>query len=404
MIEHVRECFARLQSLLWRLWTPRWSPRGCFWRSRCYAAVLFEGVGVLLRPLGIFIDALAVFERLLTPSLPPLLLAAAPFLIPLLPRQQDIFTFFIRQLKHLTTPADPHFAEYFYLIESLSNVKSVCLICDLDGGDELMKDMFATCFDVIRWVSISLHFGLSSAEPPTELIPPSTFSSASPKNVEICLADILLQLLEEATTLSTEVVDTLLAQFLPSSVKKRPAAFRLAVDVCTGGSDKLQRYVCQYFAEQITSEIEGTGDRSEDEDTASEDGKRKSKKGGIPTLPQAFITAHSLIRQINRSVPSLLTNVIPQLEEELVTDKGPEYRKLATEVLGQMLGEKMGQGDLAAKYPATWRNWLARGRDKAVVVRIAMTEALGKIWGEHPELVADIEGEFLLLGLRIWIH
>jgi len=176
---------------------------------------------------------------------------------------------------------------------------------------------------------------------------------------------------------------------------KRPAAFRLAVDVCTGGSDKLQRYVCQYFAEQITSEIEGTGERSEDEDTASEDGKRKSggKKGGIPALPQPFITAHSLIRQINRSVPSLLTNVIPQLEEELVTDKGPEYRKLATEVLGQMLGEKMGQGDLAAKYPATWRNWLARGRDKAVVVRVAMTEALGKIWSEHPELVADIEGE-----------
>lgn len=151
------------------------------------------------------------------------------------------------------------------------------------------------------------------------------------------------------------------------------------------------------------SEIEGTGERSEDEDTASEDGKRKGKKGGIPTLPQAFITAHSLIRQINRSVPSLLTNVIPQLEEELVTDKGPEYRKLATEVLGQMLGEKMGQGDLAAKYPATWKNWLARGRDKAVVVRVAMTEALGKIWSEHPELVADIEGElsFEVLSPRI---
>lgn len=63
---------------------------------------------------------------------------------------QDIFTFFIRQLKYLGTSDEPHYAEYFYLIESLSNVKSVCLICDLEGGDELMKDMFATCFDVIR--------------------------------------------------------------------------------------------------------------------------------------------------------------------------------------------------------------------------------------------------------------
>lgn len=219
--------------------------------------------------------------------------------------------------------------------------------------------------------------------------------------MEICLADILLQLLEEASTLTPEVIDTLLAQFLPSAVKKRPAAFRLAVDVCSGGSDKLQRYVCQYFAEQIMGEIagggQGSGGEDEDEEESDDGGRGRGKKGGAggKTLPQSFITAHALIRQINRAVPSLLTNVIPQLEEELTTDKSFEYRQLATQVLGQMLGEKMGQGDVAAKYPATWKLWVQRCRDKHWAVRVAMVESLGKIWLEHPELSGDIESESL---------
>lgn len=232
-------------------------------------------------------------------------------------------------------------------------------------------------------------------------------SSDSPKNVEICLADLLMQLVEESPTLTPEVVDTLLAQFLPSAVKKRPAAHRLAIDVCTGSSDKLQRYVCQYFAEQITSTIEGAkggDDEDEDEDMASEDGGRgkkakrsgKGKKaaaaGDTSELPSAFITAHNLIRQINRSVPSLLTNVIPQLEEELATENAA-YRRLATEVLGLMFGEKPGQGDLAHRHPSTWKLWLGRSRDKTPAVRMALVSSLKGIWTQHPELANDISRE-----------
>jgi sister-chromatid-cohesion protein PDS5 len=152
-------------------------------------------------------------------------------------------------------------------------------------------------------------------------------------------------------------------------------------------SDKLQRYVCQYFAETITANI-SKFNYSSDED---EDEGPASNAKGTGKLPAAFITAHALIKQLNRSVPSLLLNVIPQLEEELSAEK-PEYRKLATETLGAMLGEKIGQGDLARKYPATWKAWLSRSKDKVVGVRIAMVESLKKIWTEHSELGADIEG------------
>lgn len=163
------------------------------------------------------------------------------------------------------------------------------------------------------------------------------------------------------------------------------------MDVCTAASDKLQRHVCQYFAEVITSTIAGSRDSDESDE-------EETKKGaGKATLPASFVSAHTLIEQVNRSVPSLLLNVIPQLEEELGAEK-PEYRKLAAEVLGAMFGEKIGQGDLAAKYPGTWKEWIGRWKDKVPAVRVAMVGGLRQVWTEHSELGKDIEGDLFLRG------
>lgn len=140
----------------------------------------------------------------------------------------------------------------------------------------------------------------------------------------------------------------------------------------------------------------GEGSDEEESDTSEDDGKGNKKrgaglKGGIGVLPTPIVIAHTLIKQLNKSAPSLLLNVIPQLEEELTAEK-TEYRKLATEILGAMLGEKIGQGDLARKYPNTWKEWLGRHKDKIPFVRIAMLEAFPQIWLEHPELGKDLEG------------
>lgn len=208
------------------------------------------------------------------------------------------------------------------------------------------------------------------------------------------MADILMQLLEETSSIPSDVVDSLLAQFLPKNVKHKPTAHRLAVDVCTGSTDKLQRYVCQYFAEVITSTLSGNVDTDEEMEeeveTNTKGGKKGGATGGEKALPPQFITAHTLIKQINKTVPGLLLNVIPQLEEELTTELF-EYRKLATEILGDMLGEPLGSGDLALKYPGTWKEWLRRHNDKIPSVRIVMVESLRKIWTQHPELGKDIE-------------
>jgi sister-chromatid-cohesion protein PDS5 len=64
--------------------------------------------------------------------------------------QQDIFQFFIRQLKYFTGPSCPNYSEYFYLIESLSNVKSATLMATLPGADQLMTEMAKQFFDLAR--------------------------------------------------------------------------------------------------------------------------------------------------------------------------------------------------------------------------------------------------------------
>ncbi|BGP42871.1 Sister chromatid cohesion protein pds5 [Rhodotorula kratochvilovae] len=315
---------------------------------------------------------------------------------------KDIFDFLIRQFRFVGAPNDPHQAEYFFVVDSLASVKSIVLICDLDAADDLIERVFRESFD--------------------------TISTTSPKNVELALCDILLALLEEVPNVPTSVTDILTAQFLPRAVKQRPAAHRLATEVCRGASDKLQRYVSQYFGETIVAAMNGgsgargaassdeESEEEEDDDEDSDDGtggakKRRGRKaktkakgklketnGGASgsksgdkdsDLPPALVEAHDLIRSLNRHVPALLLNVIPQLAEELTTSS-PSYRRLATGALGAMFGEPLGRGDLARAFPAVWRAWLARARDRDAGVRARMCECLRRIWREHPELAADV--------------
>ncbi|EST07987.1 Armadillo-type fold [Kalmanozyma brasiliensis GHG001] len=264
---------------------------------------------------------------------------------------RDIFQFFLHQLTMsqggLSKPNGPQYAEYFYLLENLSNVKSVVLICDLANADELMTDYFKGFLDLAR--------------------------PDMSKNVEICMADVLVQLIDECVTLPSEVLDLLLANFTPKAIKHNPSAHRIAVEVCSNTKDRLQKNVAQYFNEVILS---ATSEDDQDERLGS------------------LQTAHSLIVQINRVVPSLLLNVIPQLEEELRAED-VQLRVLATKVLGQMFAEKPSSAaaetsDLARRYAGTWRAWLGRSNDKSSSLRVVWAESTKAILVHHPELRHDL--------------
>lgn len=146
-------------------------------------------------------------------------------------------------------------------------------------------------------------------------------------------------------------------------------AYRLAVQVCNATADKLQRHVCQYFTDIIVQHS-----REEEYDEIR--------------------TAHDLIKRLNRTSPTLLHNVVPQLEEELRVED-VQLRTLATQVLGEMLADK-GGADLVRKYPTTWQVWLLRRNDKSAAVRLAMVEAAKGLIVNLAEQRQIVEGVFYL--------
>ncbi|KAH9849574.1 armadillo-type protein [Lenzites betulinus] len=252
---------------------------------------------------------------------------------------RDIFQFFFRQLTAgLKGPNEPYYNEYFHLLESLSTVKSVVLVCDLPSGDDLMVDIFRDFFGLVR----------------RDLA----------KKIELFMADILIALIDECQSLPSEVLEIIMAQFMDKHAKMDQPAYRLAVQVCNATADKLQRHVCQYFTDIIV-------------DQAREERFEEVQ------------SAHTLIVQLNRACPSLLHNVVPQLEEELRVEQ-LQLRIMATQTLGQMFSDKHGM-DLVQKYPTTWAQWLARRNDKNVTIRLEWVGTMKGIITNLPEMRKETE-------------
>ncbi|PWN88107.1 hypothetical protein FA10DRAFT_268328 [Acaromyces ingoldii] len=265
---------------------------------------------------------------------------------------KDLFEFFLHQLTDpkggLSKPNGPVYSDCVYLLHSLSTVKSVALVCDVDNADKMMLDYFRGFFSLVR---------------------PETS-----KNIVISYADILVQLLDESVTISQSIVDTLLANFSLAVAKSNPEARALAVQVCDAAKDKLQKYVAQHFSEEIVKAAE-----TQDE-TKRLELLRKS---------------HALIIQVAKSVPALLLNVIPQLEMELLADD-VVLRLIATKALGLVFAEKSamtiagGGAYMASQYSSTWRQWLTRSNDKVVSVRMAWLEGAHGVLVNHAALKSDI--------------
>ncbi|KAH9941134.1 armadillo-type protein [Epithele typhae] len=252
---------------------------------------------------------------------------------------RDIFQFFFRQLSTGLKGADSaYYNEYFHLLESLSTVKSVVLVCDLPNGDELMVDIFRDFFGLVR----------------RDLA----------KKIELFMADILIALIDECSALPSEVLEVIMAQFTDKNAKMEQPSYRLAVQVCNATSDKLQRHVCQYFTDIIVDRA-----REEEYDEVQ--------------------VAHDLIQQLNRACPSLLHNVVPQLEEELRVEH-VQLRVMATKTLGEMFSDKHGF-DLTQKYHSTWQHWLGRRNDKSVLIRSIWVESMKGVIVSLPQVQRETE-------------
>ncbi len=249
----------------------------------------------------------------------------------------------------MADPSSPFNGQHLYVVQSLGEVKSIVLLADIPSATNLIHKLFTACFDVLS--------GSSKADVGEELS----------KNVEYRMTTMLAVLVDESQSLPSEVVDVILAQFLRADpklatvtgpknkkegqaddkqttllLKEAPPAYNMAKNVCNSCADKMARYVSLYFSSVIVdiSSINGAHGPKQ---------RAHKKDGGDPDGSDGEVTrshteeelhetrkAHRLLRELWRSTPALVQNVIPQLEAELSAED-VHLRLLATETLGDMI-------------------------------------------------------------------
>ncbi|PKS09984.1 hypothetical protein jhhlp_004608 [Lomentospora prolificans] len=328
-----------------------------------------------------------------------------------------IFTFIITYtLPALKDPSHPYNGQHKHVLTSLAEVKSILLLNDLDGADNLLLHLFSTCFDCVSASSILDADG----NPPAD--------------VEAHMTDLLIFLIDESPGLPAKVVEAVIAQFLRPAhfksqtradngesngsqstlmPKKEPPAYVMAKMICTYNPEKMARYVSQYFSDVImdASSFATRGNGHKQGDEEEEAVPSGPTEADLKNLSQA----HLLIRELWRAAPAVLQNVIPQVEAELSADD-IHLRQIATETFGDMISgigaagppppptydpcqypplrfneessapvydnvltTPMCSQSFAQTYSSTYSGFLGRKKDKVPQIRAAWTTAAGYI-------------------------
>ncbi|KAI8959150.1 armadillo-type protein [Daldinia sp. FL1419] len=336
---------------------------------------------------------------------------------PFTPKQlKEIFTLFVKTvLPALWDPSNAYNTQHKYVLTSLAEVKSILLINDVTNAEELLLHLFSSFFDGVS--------GSSKAASGEQVA----------KDVEFHMTDILVTLVEESPSLPPAVLDVIMAQFLRAAPpgghrekadangkqttllpKEEPEAYVMAKTVCNSCPEKMARYVGQYFSEVIMDVSGNNGNANghrDDDDSDNDDGATGPSESDFKELRKA----HLLLRELWRAAPTVLPNVIPQVDAELSADN-IQLRLLATETLGDMISGIGAAGpppspeldpaaypplklnDEVPDHPATsilttpisplsfaqthsqaFHNFVGRRNDKSPLIRAAWTTAAGYI-------------------------
>ena len=99
-------------------------------------------------------------------------------------------------IPQLADPSNSYNAQHIYVLTSLAEVHSIALITDLDRPEQLILSLFTFCFDIVS--------GSAKASTGEEVT----------RAVEASLTKILVQVIDESSTTSPEVIDVIIAQFM----------------------------------------------------------------------------------------------------------------------------------------------------------------------------------------------
>lgn len=256
-------------------------------------------------------------------------------------------------LPALSDPSDAYNYQHLHVLSSLAEVKSIVLLTDIPKSETLTLHLFTSFFDVLS----------GSAK--------SSTGEQLGKNVEYNMTEILGAVVEEATSLSSEIIDVVMAQFLRTDpralhgssaktkksgaqqpaeanqstleLKDLPPAYNLAKRICEFCPEKMARHVSQYFNDVIVdaskpSIARGSGKSRPNRRNSGDLDDSEDEDGVGPTEEdlKELRKAHQLIRELWRASPAVLQNVTPQLELELSAEN-IQLRFLATETFGDII-------------------------------------------------------------------
>ena len=333
-------------------------------------------------------------------------------------------------LPALSDPSNAYNQQHLYVLTSLSQVKSIVLLTDIPSSEPLVTHLFTSFFDILA--------GSTKTSTGEQL----------GKNVEFHMTSILVTMVDESATLPSEVVDVIVAQFLRTdpraingnagkgkkhaatldekqstlTLKELPPAYIMAKTVCISCPEKMARHVSQYFNDVIvdassSSAIIRTSKKnlhrrvSDDMDDSDMD----NANGPTDEDLNELYKVHQLLRELWRACPTVLQNVIPQLEAELSAEN-VHLRSLATETFGDIISgigaaglpppsildpaayPPLGSSDTAEStfhhnvltkpcspqpFPQThtqaYTSFLGRSHDKSPMIRSAWTTGIGRI-------------------------
>ena len=344
---------------------------------------------------------------------------------------QDIFNVLVTViLPALSDPSNAYNQQHLYVLTSLSQVKSIVLLTDIPSSEPLITHLFTSFFDILAG---------------------STKTSAGEqlgKNVEFHMTSILVTMVDESATLPSEVVDVIVAQFLRAdphamhanagkgkkhaatrderqsvlTFKELPPAYTMAKTICISCPEKMARHVSQYFNDVIVDAssssaanraIKKTSHRRLSDDI--DDSDMENADGPTEEDLNELYKVHQLLRELWRACPSVLQNVIPQLEAELSAEN-VNLRSLATETFGDIISgigaagltppsapdpaayppldlseiaDSLPDGNALTKpsspqpfsqtYSQAYASFLGRSHDKSPMIRSVWTTGIGRI-------------------------
>jgi sister-chromatid-cohesion protein PDS5 len=333
---------------------------------------------------------------------------------------KEIFTVIIvKMLPLLADPSHPYNSQHMYILRSLAEWKSILLINEIPGCDQLTSALFTTCFDVLS--------GPSKTENGEELS----------KNVEHNMTEVLSTVIDEAPAVTHDVVDVVVAQFLwadpitlSSSAKGKknapvdakqstlrrkeaPPAYNMAKNVCNAYPEKMARLIGNYFSSVIV-DFTNTGGPFKRNRVGSEDPDDDTPRGPSDDDINEASKAHRLLRELWKCCPGVLQEIIPHLQDELAVEN-VQLRQLATETFGDMISGIGAAGppplpelDPAAypsqsltrsestrpfdflttpasinsfptQYPVAYHAFIQRKNDKSPIIRASWTTGVGRI-------------------------